>query len=206
LAGLGNLPDTIMNRSIVVRMRRRAPNEQISPYRPRTQGAEGHKLRDHLALWAAAIAGRITVPEMPDEIQDRDADNWEPILAIADAAGDHWPDTARVTAVTLVTHFRRYAEEQSLGIKLLADMRMVLNEPAKFTKTILDELQKLDESPWVDMRGNPLTDRELARRLRKYEIRSTSVRIGNATAKGYRREDFVDAWARYLPLPTPGKA
>jgi hypothetical protein len=94
-------------------MRRRAPTESITPYRRRKHESEGNALRDRLALWAAAVVdsikGRLGSDdeiEMPSGVADRDADVWEPLFLIADAAGDHWPETARVTAVTLVTAFK----------------------------------------------------------------------------------------------------
>jgi len=200
LAGLGDLPDTILSRSIIVRMRRRAPNESVEPYRRREVAPEGEALCGRLVAWAAATVGRlVTAPDMPPEIVDRDADCWEPLISVADAAGGHWPDTARCNAVTLVT-LNREEREESLGIRLLSDMRVVLrDDDGKFTSAILDALCKLDESPWNDIRGKQLTDRGLAVRLRGYGIKPKPVRIGTNVARGYRREDFIEAWRRYLP-------
>src|SRR5215813_5118023 len=93
LAGLGWLPDTILSRSIVIRMRRRAPHEKITPFRRRVYAKEGNRLRDQLAAWAAKAVEEMTAarPVMPEGIEDRNADMWEPLLAIAEAAGEHWP-------------------------------------------------------------------------------------------------------------------
>jgi len=141
----------------------------------------------------------VTAPEMPPEIVDRDADCWEPLISVADAAGGGWPDRARCNAVTLVM-LNREEREESLGIRLLSDMRVVFgDDDGKFTSTILDALCKLDESPWNDIRGKQLTDRGLAVRLRGYGIKPKPVRIGANVARGYRREDFIEAWRRYLP-------
>lgn len=90
LAGLDDLPDTIMSRSIVIRMRRRAPDELIEPFRHRLHSAEGYAIRDDLSRWAADIPDGVW-PEMPDGIEDRNADVWEALLAVADAAGGDWP-------------------------------------------------------------------------------------------------------------------
>jgi len=73
------------------------------------------------------------------------------------------------------------------------------------TRVILEKLRGLDEAPWVDIRGKPLNDRGLAVRLRSYGIQRRVIRIGSTTHKGYRREDFVDAWRRYLPLLAPSE-
>lgn len=92
LAGLDDLPDTIMSRSIVVRMRRRAPTEPVEPWRPRVNGPEAEKLHDRLANWAAAINPLESGwPAMPDGVTDRRADVWESLVAVADTAGGHWP-------------------------------------------------------------------------------------------------------------------
>jgi hypothetical protein len=198
LAGLGTLPDTVLSRSIVIRMQRRAPDEHVTPYRRRDHGEEGQQLCSRLASWASAAASRITVPDMPDEIVDRDADCWEALLAVADAAGGHWPDTARCCAVALVLLFREVGEER-LGVRLLSDMRTVLgNDDQAATSVILNKLQNLDESPWADIRGKALNDRGLAARLRPYGIKSHTIRVGTTTPKGYRRADFLSAWKRYL--------
>jgi hypothetical protein len=198
LAGLGTLPDTVLSRSIVIRMQRRAPDEPVTPYRRRDHAEEGQQLCSRLASWAAAAASRITVPDMPDEVTDRDADCWEALLAVADAAGGHWPDTARCCAVALVLLFREEGDER-LGVRLLGDMRTVLgNDDQAATSVILNKLQNLDESPWADIRGKPLNDRGLAARLRPYGIKSHTIRVGTTTPKGYRRADFLSAWKRYL--------
>jgi hypothetical protein len=202
LAGPGELPDTVLSRSIIIRMRRRAPNEAVRPYRRREHAREGELLRDRLGAWAVAAISRIAVPDMPPQVADRDADCWEPMIATAEAAGGHWPETARCCAVALVELLRGDGEER-LSIRLLSDMQTVLgNDEQAPTSAILDKLHKLDESPWADIRGKPLNDRGLAVRLRPYGIKPCVIRVGSTTPRGYRREDFVDAWARYLP-PLP---
>jgi hypothetical protein len=76
LAGLGGLPDTLLSRSVIVKMRRRAPGERIEPYRRREHAPAGHGLRDRLAAWAATVLDTVTGawPTIPDGIADRDAD------------------------------------------------------------------------------------------------------------------------------------
>jgi hypothetical protein len=92
--------------------------------------------------------------------------------------------------------------EPSLGIKLLTDIKLVFGEDiAVPTKALLSGLAELAESPWGDIRGKPLDERGLAHRLRQYGIKSRQIRVGDTTLKGYRREDFVDAWKRYVLPP-----
>jgi hypothetical protein len=207
LAGLGDLPDTIMSRSIVIRMRRRAPNETVLRFRRREHEQEGRQLHDRLVAWAAAVASRITVPDMPSAIVDRAADCWEPLLAVADAAGEHWPDTARVSAVSFVLASGEEAR-QSDGARLLSDLYKIFggngtktDDEFKTTAAILTALTDADESPWKDVKGKPLSDVGLSNRLRPYGIKPETHRIGDNTPRGYWRSAFADAWRRYLPPP-----
>ena len=154
LAGLGNLPDTILTRSVVVRMRRRAPGEQVEPFRRREVLPRGDALRGALVRWARRIEGSLSGawPSLPGEIKDRDADVWEPLLAVADAAGGRWPQIARVSAVTLVTASR--GDTPSLGIRLLADLKSIWGDTShRSTSELLDVLNGMIEAPWGDLRG-----------------------------------------------------
>ena len=154
LAGLGWLPDTILSRSVIVRMRRRAPSESIEPFRRRAEQTLGHAIRDQLANWAIQIATSITGvwPKMPFGVRDRDADVWEALLAIADAAGGEWPSRARVAAVVLVADAKQ--STPSLGIRLLSDLKQVFEgRDLMPTDAIIKALCALDEAPWGDLRG-----------------------------------------------------
>ncbi len=205
LAGLGWLPDTILSRSIIIRMRRRAPDEKIEPFRRRVHAPIGEALRRRLAGWAATILDEATQarPEMPAGVDDRDADVWEPLLAVVDIAGGAWPKRARAAAVALVAVAREV--EPSLNIRLLADLRTVFGDEEQMTtKRILAELCLLEDAPWNDLKGKPLTDNQLARRLRQYGVKSKVIRVGTTTPRGYVREDLYDVWRRYLP-PLPDK-
>ena len=134
---------------------------------------------------------------MPAEITDRDADCWEPLLAIADAAGGDWPERAREAAVYLVR--RGHENIRTDGVELLEHILEAFgDEDRLWTEKLLRHLIDRDESPWADIRGKPLTDRGLADRLRAYKIKSRQVRIGELNRKGYLAADFQDAWNRYL--------
>jgi hypothetical protein len=218
LAGLGNLPDTILTRSVVIRMRRRAPAEKVEPWRRKLHAAEGQRLREKLAAWAQDAALRAPEnPIMPEGVSDRPADVWEPLLAVAEAAGGTWPERARVTAVTLVT--RSQGDQGSLRVSLLGDIRSVFNKegnsqrPSLPTVDLLDGLLGLDESLWSDLKGKPLDGRKLAVFLKPYDIAPELIREGDKSFRGYRRSAFLDAWDRYLPAekqpsarPTPGES
>ena len=205
LAGLGGLPDTILSRSATIRMRRRAPNEQVEPWRRRIHAPEAEGLRDQLAAWAEGALGCVidSWPIMPAGVQDRDADVWEPLLAVANAAGGSWPAWARDAAVALVAEGK--VSTPSLGVRLLSDVRTAFIEADKMsTEDILTRLHALDDAPWGDLRGRPLTNLVLSRLLNPYGIKPKLLRIGGDVVRGYVREDFHDAWKRYLqPVAKP---
>jgi len=207
LAGLDDLPDTLMSRSVVVRMRRRSPGERVEPWRLRINGPAADALGDRLREWSNETKHRLgfTWPEMPTGIEDRNADIWEALLAVADLAGGDWPHRARVTAVSLVTHSQGRA--LSLGVLLLRDLREAFTSATAdrlSTEEILSALTGMDESPWGDLRGKPLDARGLSRRLSKYDpdLKPKVVRVGEGTIRGYEAAEFHDLWDRYLP-PLP---
>jgi hypothetical protein len=204
LAGLGWLPDTILSRSVIVRMRRRTPDERIEPFRRRVHAPIGEGLCRRLAGWAATILDEATEarPDMPTGVEDRNADMWEPLLAVADIVEGAWPELARKAAVALVAVAAE--AELSLNVRLLSDLRTVFGSADHMTtKAILEALHKLEDAPWSDLvEGRvkaALNASQLAQRLRQYGIRSKVIRVGEATPRGYVRADLIDSWRRYLP-------
>ncbi|MCX5400052.1 DUF3631 domain-containing protein [Streptomyces sp. NBC_00102] len=214
MAGLGSLPDTILTRSIIIRMRKRAPNEKVEPYRQRIHEKQGHALRDRLATWAEQVTDTVSSawPTMPEGISDRPADVWEPLLAIADAAGGDWPDRARAACVELVAAAKE-GDAASRGVQLLTDLRDHVFRGADRmpTAVILEMLLAMDEAPWADLDGRPLTSRTLSRMLSDYvttdnaPIKPRSIRTPSGVPKGYYAVDLADAWNRYCPVP-PAKS
>src|SRR5580698_3045215 len=101
LAGIGAMPDTIEDRAIVIRMRRRAPGEHVAPFRHKRDRPALPTLAAALAGWAAAHLAELEKAEPPMPLEDRAADTWEPLIAVADLAGGTWPGLARHAAVVL---------------------------------------------------------------------------------------------------------
>ncbi|MFJ8742402.1 DUF3631 domain-containing protein [Embleya sp. NPDC127516] len=215
VAGLGSLPDTILTRSVIIRMRRRAPNERVEAFRQRLHTAEGNALRERLAAWADTVREQISGawPELPEGVTDRPADVWEPLLAIADAAGGDWPARARAACVELVEDAKRN-DKGSVGIRLLTDLRDVFNGAERVpTGALLAGLIAREDAPWGDMGGKPLDARALAKWLREYvtadnrPIVARNIRTAaGVVVKGYSAADLADAWTRYCPPPSPTSA
>ncbi|WP_406722641.1 DUF3631 domain-containing protein [Streptomyces althioticus] len=214
MAGLGSLPDTVLTRSVIIRMRKRAPNEKAEPYRQRKHESQGHALRDRLATWADTVRDQVAAawPEMPEGVTDRPADVWEPLLAVADAAGGHWPARARAACLELV-NAAHDNDEASLGVRLLTDLRdkVFCGADRMPTAVILEMLLALDDAPWGDVDDKPLNSRMLSKLLGQYvtpankPIKPRGIRTPSGFPKGYYAEDLTDAWTRYCP-PPPGES
>jgi hypothetical protein len=193
IAGIGKLPDTIADRSIPVELKRRAPGEHVERFRQRKVEAEAVALYSASAAWAEANVRALkeAEPELPEELDDRAQDIVEPLLAIADAADGGWPKRARDAAVALLTGEHR-EDSESLGVRLLRDIRDVFDEET-------DRMRTTDILTALNKRGEALDARGLARFLKAYGIRPGQVWIDGTNPQGYKRGDFHDAWARYVP-------
>lgn len=203
LAGLNDLPDTIATRSVLVRMRRRSANEIVEPWRHRVNSPEAHELRARLEDWAAHVQDRATDywPEMPSGVADRVADVAEALLSVADMAGGRWPATSRVAVVAAVAD--KSGDEPTVGVRLLQDVHSYFSATQKgsaITAELLTNLKGMEEAPWASF---DLDARKLARRLANYGIKPKNLKQPDGRVmKGYRRDDFADAWSRYL-VPSP---
>ena len=203
LAGIGNLPDTVQDRGIPIEMRRKLKTEETEKFRRRKVVQDATPLGDALATWAdeAVPILEVTEPGIPEKLNDRAADVWEPLLAIADMAGGEWPTWARQSAIALSGGSGQ--EDESLGVTLLKDIQTVFKDKKVdrlFSADLATELGKIEESPWGDLRGKPLNTTGLAKRLKPFEIKPRQIRVAANTSKGYTKEDFLDAWKRYIPL------
>src|SRR5262249_38563719 len=198
LAGIGDLPDTIEDRAVVVLMRRRASGETVRQFRRRRAVPGLHELRDRVHAWVTAHMHELEHAEPDLPVEDRQADVWEPLIAVADIAGGDWPDRARA-ACRAMCSVTNDDDEGTAGERLLADLREIWGEHESHlpTAVILDRLHEIEEAPWSDYYGKPLTARGLARLLRPYGIRSRNVVVGDERPKGYVRADLADAWSRY---------
>ena len=205
VSGIGDPPDTILDRGFRIAMRRRKPKEQRVRFRRRDVRPEGDALRDRCAAFAAANLEtlRAARPEIPETLNDRAADAAEPLLAIADVIGGAWAMKARAALLELAGE--KDSHDETEGARLLADVRAVLiAEPLCrlekiSTDEILRELHALDGAPWsrYGRRREPLEADELARLLRPFGIRPRKLRRDAATFRGYSAPDFTDAFERY---------
>ncbi|MFS4093339.1 DUF3631 domain-containing protein [Streptomyces sp. AF1A] len=206
LAGIGDLPDTIMDRAVVLRMQKRKPGERITPFRSRHSVPELNALRDRLAAWLTPLrrAAAGLVPKMP--VEDRAADTWEPLVIIADLAGGHWPAQARAACLAMTRNEVVQDEQTTLKTRLLRDIRRIFeredNREALRSQDLLAALVQDAEAPWAEYGPKGMNAYHLANLLRDFGISPANHRFENGRqAKAYARNQFLDAWARYCPDP-----
>jgi len=200
---IGELPSTLEDRSICIRMRRKMKGEHVKKFVKGKADGTLAILRSKMARWASdhLQALRDADPDIPTELHDRAADNWRPLLAIADAAGGEWPERARAAAVVLAA--QQSDDPQDHGLLLLQDIRNIVlwDEDNKITtERLVNRLIGLEERPWADWkRGRPMNGSDLAAMLRPFGLRSTKVRVSaTQTRQGYYLTPFHDVFQRYL--------
>jgi putative DNA primase/helicase len=182
-------------------LKRRTPDEKVARLRV-GRTPELFELASKATRWVADNRKLVGMcePFIPDAIYNRAADNWEPLLAIAEVIGDYVPERARKVALAACG----IEEEPSLGAMLLADIRDVFEERGCNeipSEVLVAALVAMMDKPWCECnRGKPLTQNGLARKLKGFEIRPKDVGPENARVKGYKLTWFEDAFARYLPI------
>lgn len=224
LAGLvGNMPETITTRAITIHMKKRAPGERVEPYRIREAREQIREVSQALETWSAEAVERLEAarPDLPRGVEDRAAEVWEPLVAIADEAGGHWPATARAACRSFVFDGNR--REPTRSEELLFDIREIMGHGtdtsrAKVdrisTRDLLAELNKLEESGWSAYNNRDgMTPRELSRMLRHYDVKPIKIRplngiggtvMGYSTYRNDKQDGLIEAWSRYLaPVRSP---
>jgi putative DNA primase/helicase len=203
LAGIGHVADTLMDRAVILELRRKLPHEEVD----RIRHAETNlfaELRSKLARFADDYRDQLrqTRPPLPQSLNDRAQDNWEPLLAIAMTVGDAWLQLGTIAALKLSSS---ESAALTVGTELLADIQEIFGDDRE--KITTAELIRLlcsdEEKPWATFnRGRSISPRQVAKRLKEYGILSHTIRIGSETAKGYTVDQFREAFSRYLSAVT----
>lgn len=214
IAAIGSLPGTIDDRSVTVAMRRRLASETIVRFRSDRAG-HLHELARKAARWVADHERELCVadPDMPEALHDRARDNWRGPMAIADLAGGDWPHAARAASEALSANSAEQ-DEQSRGVMLLGDILRVFDGRLRKGGKAADRVSSTDlvadlvalvDRPWLTWsRGKPITAAAVARQLKTFGIVPNTIKLSDGKQpNGYKRSQFADAFARYLPQP-PG--
>jgi putative DNA primase/helicase len=200
IAMIGTLRSTLEDRSIKIPLFRKARCEHVERFNPFSD-CEVSNLREGAASWASSCGNIVETsdPEIPQELNDRAADNWRGLLAIADAAGAEWAERARRAAVAL--SFSEHHEDH--GQLALTDIRQIFENRGGDRIRSIDlvaDMAQIEHRPWAEwVHLRPISPTQLSSLLSPYGIRPTTLRIGSGTAKGYYFEDFRDAFSRYVP-------
>lgn len=203
IAMIGSLHDTLEDRSIVVHLRRKTPDETV--YRIGVEFERKCKvIRRACKRWANDNMEKLISikPDVPITHNDRAVDNWIPILSIADVAGGDWPELMRSSMLGMAD-----GSDDSIGPELLKDIQGIFKAHSVeriFSDDLAEQLTKKEEAPWSDWnRGKGLTQNGLAKQLKQFSITSKTMRIGNERRKGYDLNSFKDAFKRYIPPAPP---
>lgn len=195
LAGIGSLPDTIADRSIIIRMEQRKPNQEVAPFRESDAAPRLHRVRQALESWARGAQDDLSRmrPDIP--VSNRAADVWGPIITIGEHAGKEWLDRATQACLTLTAT----SGQQSMSSLLLDGIRRL-----EFDRIRTQDLLRL---LWANGDGwnfTNLTAASLASYLAVYEIRPGTIRFPGGTAKGYYWAEFGKAFAENPPSQRHG--
>lgn len=208
LCGIGALPGTLHDRSIIVRLERAKPGELRERFDSRRVERETELCRK-LARFCADNKARLEAcdPALPSGAFNRLADNWRPLFAIAEIAGGDWPQRAAATFAKLTA--KTDADAQGINTMLLADVQHIFSEASAermFSKSLVEALCAMTDRPWPEAhKGKPISETWLARRLRTFGVSSKTLRTIEGRAKGYEAADFADAFERYLPAGQESK-
>lgn len=212
LAGIGNLPDTIADRSIPIYLQRKMPGQRVERFRARNVEPFAEPLRAALETWARTEGVleqlRGARPSIPDELPDRKADISEPLLAIADIVGAEWPEMARRSLIHVCG--RAASEDENTTVKLLRAIREIFADAEVDRIASRELLEKLvereDDAPWAEWWERDIKNgntrgpaSKLAKILKPFGIVTDTIRLpDDSTLKGYKRASFQDAWNHYL--------
>lgn len=206
IAAIGKLADTLMDRSITISIQRKKKADRVKRWR----GDKAHEfepIRSRCARWVLDNFNAIQEndPTVPDRLGDREADNWRPLLSIAEVAG--WTEAAKAAIEELVP---KKTDDDDTGIKLLSDIREILIGTTKSPKShqymasadIVMKLNEIEESPWPGFFGGKgINPQRLAKMLGNYKIKP-KVHRQLGQKRGYETEHFLEVWTRYLPDPS----
>ena len=201
IAAIGSLADTLEDRSIILLLQRKPRTAKVDRLR-RRDTSELAGLRSQAARWAADNFDLLIDPDpqIPSTLNDRAADNWRPLLAIADLAGGTWLQDARDAACHLSGDDQ---DGGAVNVDLLKDIRTAFGEDAAIRSAdLVAKLIADPERPWVEWkRGRPLTQKQLGRLLKPFGICSETVHPpGLPHGRGYQRVRFEEVWEAYCPL------
>lgn len=208
LGGIGPLPETLADRAIIIPLLRAKPGEIKQRFDLRSANKE-FALQERLARWINDVRDQIQCcrPSMPDGANNRCADNWRPLVGIAEVAGGDWGRRA-----TDAFHDLNGSSgcSRSPASELLADIRRIFQTRQVYklaSSDLASELSAMEGRSWAGLgqKHQNISAHQVAFLLRPYGITPRTIRLAAGTAKGYNLLDFTDAFQRFCPGPLPSE-
>lgn len=208
IAAIGQLPDTLIDRSIVIRLRRKRKSERVVRLR-RRERERLVPLQRRCIRWAQDNLNALKEARPPELslASDRAADNWEALVAIGSLAAGNWAQRTVATAEGITKALEADELEGQTAEVLLKDVHDLFQAGAikerVSMRDLCERLSGIDGAPWsTHNAGKSLTTAQLGRLLRTFRIKPHTVRLSAAlTSKGFQRADFNDAFTRYIRQP-----
>jgi len=195
-------PDTILDRSLVIQLKRKLIDEKVEKL-PYDFNGNSRPLYQRMLRWSADNNSQLEgcVPCLPKSKNDRALDNWTPLLSIAEIIGADWPKRANA-AFSLLTVVD---DDESIGQLLLSDIKGIFDDQegkAIFSVDLARMLSCLEERPWSEWQKNKaITTIALARLLKPFGIKPKQIRVEKINRNGYYYDAFKDAFDRYIVAP-----
>lgn len=203
LASIGKLPPTIMDRSVVIKLRRKTMQEIVERI-PQDIGDQTKNIKVDLEQWIKVNSNSIKNNTIEPEYlgNDRAVDNWLPLFAIANQVSDRWLKKCEWAYKTLTV----VEQEQDLSTSLLEDIREIFIKTSisKFPSAqLVEKLIEDKDKQWCECnKGRVLTQNTLAKMLKTYDIKPKTIRHAGSTLRGYEIGQFRASFDSYLqPLP-----
>lgn len=204
-AGIGRRKDTLEDRSIIIPMKRKSPGEKVGKIR-RDRHSKFKVFRQKAARWSEDHAEVLEAidPSVPETLNDRAQDNWQPLMAVAEIAGGEWPGKAREAA--LIFSGGSDQDDDSIQVQLLIDIRAIFDAQCVdriSSEDLTKELVEMEDRPWPEYRkGREISKTGVARILKPFGVKPKTIRLSSGKRlKGYQLDWFDETFQIYLPPP-----
>ena len=226
------LPTQILDRSLVIRMERAGTGDLAQHFKSRKHLPIFRKHGERLKRWVNENRQKIRdhgEPKIPEEVDDRDFDNWEPLLTIAEVASPEWGNRLRNILLNQVEY-----DDEDLGTHILQDIRRVHDnishgltkipvdgvsidavqpEPMSMELGRITELGDNSVRFWSRLHANlgyreeqdtRIKGKDVTRLLKPFGIKKKTVRYGTGEKDviyGFQWKELLAAQERYAPMP-----
>jgi Protein of unknown function (DUF3631) len=215
IAAIGHLPDTVEDRSIQLSFVRK-PKSVVKKdaFDPEGVRADCRDVRARLARWTQDNLDAIAAAqvERPGGLNDRQWNNWKPLLKVAAAAGGGWPEKA-AKAAKLLSDAVDDADAEDVKVLALRHVWEAVEPVGRMASAdILEVLVARDDgSPWAKWWEAKLARDELkgpaahlAKLLSPFGIHPKQLKIDGENVRGYDAEWFkAEGVGTYLERDVP---